>query len=59
MNDFLMAAASATAAGAPGSGALEVLAGAGLDLTDETIADGITTGGTTTGETMQDEEGGE
>ncbi|WP_167973929.1 hypothetical protein [Lentzea indica] len=34
MNDFLMAAASATA-GAPDSGALEVLAEAGLDVAGE------------------------
>ena len=37
MNDFLMAAASATA-GAPDSAALGVLAEAGLDVADE-IAD--------------------
>ncbi|MFS8098465.1 hypothetical protein LFM09_15140 [Lentzea alba] len=37
MNDFLMAAASTTA-GAPDTGALEVLAEAGLDVTAE-IAD--------------------
>ncbi|GAA3672672.1 hypothetical protein C8D88_115131 [Lentzea atacamensis] len=34
MNDFLMAAASATA-GAPNPGALEVLAEAGLDVAGE------------------------
>jgi hypothetical protein len=38
VNDFLMAAASATTADAPDPVALEVLADAGLDVADE-IAD--------------------